>query len=98
MLCSLLHAPRSRHSARAQDLATSKGLFAHNSDGGAAAYFKAAKDPVARQLAPRGIVVPTPEDGVDLLRRSAVDAYITEIGILKYYAGLARPCNQGFMV
>ena len=77
---------------RPQDLATSKGMFAHNPDGGAAAYFRDAKDPIARQLAPRGVVVPSPEDGVDLLRRGAVDAYITEIGILKYYAGLARPC------
>ena len=74
-----------------QDLASSKGLFARNADGGAAAYFQAAKDPVTRQLASRGVVVGTPEEGVGLVRAGAVNAYITEIGILKYYASLARP-------
>ena len=78
-----------------QDLASSKGLFAHNADGGAAAYFQAAKDPIARQLASsRGITVSTPEEGVDLVRSGAVNAHITEIGILKYYASLVLPiCN-----
>ena len=75
----------------AQDLASSKGPFAHNADGGAAAYFRAAKDPVTRQLASRGVVVGTPEEGVDLVRTGSVNAYITEIGILKYYASLVLP-------
>lgn len=79
----------------AQDLASSKGLFAHNADGGAAAYFRAAKDPVTRQLAARGVVVATPEEGVGLVRGGSVNAYITEIGILKYYASLARPSCTG---
>ena len=75
-----------------QDLASSKGLFAHNADGGAAAYFQAAKDPIRRQLvSSRGIVVATPEEGVELVRNGGVNAYITEIGILKYYASLVLP-------
>ncbi|KAK9822845.1 hypothetical protein WJX81_002738 [Elliptochloris bilobata] len=76
-----------------RDLATSKGVFARNADGGAAAYFDAAADPVARELAPRAVVIETPEEGVDLLRRGAVNAYITEVGVLQYYAGLA-PCGR----
>ena len=82
--------PNPKLTSCVQDLASSKGQFARNADGGAAAYFRAAKDPIARQLASRGVVVGTPEEGVELVRAGSVNAYITEIGILKYYASLAR--------
>lgn len=39
----------------------------------------------------------TPEEGVDLVRNGAVNAYITEIGILKYYASLVRPVWNPWM-
>lgn len=76
-----------------EDLASRGSTYAQNKDGATAVYFSTTVDPIASQVARNYLNVPEgPTQGAAFLREEVVEAYIAELPIVQYQAGL-RPCE-----